>query len=452
MPAASVVQPLNYHRKQAAYYLSDARFNIVPAGRRSGKTAIAKRRLRKKALMHQGDWGWRYIAAAPTHAQAKRIYWNDFLRLFPEEIRHETSKSELTITLLNGAVIQVLGMDEPARVEGSPVGHLLCDEYGNMKPEAWSENLRPTLTDTQGSADFIGAPEGRNHYYDMWLDALDMKGSSDGEWSAHTWTTEEVLALYLGEEIAAKEIKSAKASMDRMTYAQEYLAEFISFSGLAYYEWDRMKHARERLYYDPTQPLAVCFDFNREPGIAIYAQEQQYEGSNALVSNRFTAVVGEAYISKGSNTPAVCRQIIKDWRDKLKGDMLIYGDSTGGIKTTQSTQGSDWDLVIAELRPVFGDRLRMRVEPNPRERVRVNSMNSRLRSADGRIHMLVDPMRAPHLVRDFEGTLVKDDGSGEIDKDKDGRRWSHMTDALGYYIHTKYPVGDGGETMLQRVA
>lgn len=443
MPASTVLEPLRYTRDQARYLLSEARFNVVPAGRRGGKTAIAKRRLRKKAMRFRGSFGTRLIAGAPTHAQAKRIYWRDFKLMFPKEWRLDISESDLSITLLNGAIVQVMGMDEPARAEGAPCIHFLLDEYGNMKPGVWTENLRPMLTDTQGTADIIGAPEGRNHYYEMWLDAL---GDRTGEWATHTWWTESVLPMYLGEAAAIREIKSARNSMDKLTYAQEYRAEFIAFSGLAYYNWARELHTKERVHYNPHYPLMLCFDFNRSPGVAVIAQELMYRGRLTQVSESITAVIGEVFIERNSTTPSVCRKIIQDWSHH-KGEVLLYGDSTGGAKSTSSTEGSDWDLIDAHLRPVFGERLSNMVTTNPLERVRVNAMNSRLLTADGQVHMLVDPVKCPRLIRDFEATVVKEGGAGEIDKEKDSKRWSHITDALGYMVASRHPIqaaDDGG--------
>ena len=53
------------------------RFPLVPAGRRSGKTERFKRFLVKQANRIVGQ----YFAAAPTHGQAVKIFWNDLLSL-----------------------------------------------------------------------------------------------------------------------------------------------------------------------------------------------------------------------------------------------------------------------------------------------------------------------------------------------------------------------------------
>ena len=86
------------------------------------------------------------------------------------------------------------------------------------------------------------------------------------------------------------------------------------------------------------------------------------------------------------------------------------------------------------------DRVYFRVPlSNPRERDRVNSVNSRLLNTKGEIRMMVDPTKAPQTVRDFEGVVVIEGGSGEIDKHVDPER-THLSDAVGYHLWQEYPV------------
>jgi hypothetical protein len=55
------------------------------------------------------------------------------------------------------------------------------------------------------------------------------------------------------------------------------------------------------------------------------------------------------------------------------------------------------------------------------------------------VKLQIDPRRAPHLVRDFEGVTVVEGGSGEIDKSSNPDL-THLTDAIGYYLFRKWPV------------
>jgi hypothetical protein len=118
----------------------------------------------------------------------------------------------------------------------------------------------------------------------------------------------------------------------------------------------------------------------------------------------------------------------------------VYGDATGGAQGSARVQGSDWQLVRNELTPVFGRNLSFRVpSTNPRERVRVNAVNSRLKSADGTVRLMVDPTKCPNVVKDFEGVRLLEGGSGEIDKKADPLL-SHWTDGIGYYCEREFPL------------
>lgn len=443
---------LKYHKEQARLFHTPSRFCIVPPGRRSGKTEIAKRRLATSAMTCQLADGW-YIAAAPTHGQAKRIYWNDLKRLVPKWMMAKApSESELTIYLLNGAQITVMGMDAPERLEGRPVDGIVLDEYANMRREVWTANVRPALSTPgrpPGWAWLVGVPEGRNHYYELYRKAMRCRAEAAKRGMRPAW---DVFHWPSWDIIDAAEIQSAKEDLDEQTFRQEYGGEFVSYEGLAYYPFKHEIHAATRLLYDPTKPIALCFDFNVSPGVAVVVQEQEYQGplSRKGVAKEVTGVIGEIYIPRHSNTEKVCRALISRW-GQHQGDVICYGDATGGSSGSAKVQGSDWDLIWLQLRPVFGNRLKTRVPAaNPKERVRVNAMNSRLRSADGTVRMLIDPVAAPHVVRCVADTPLLEGGSGEIDKEADDTL-THMSDALGYYVEKRFPVRGGSMTLTTSV-
>jgi hypothetical protein len=106
---------LKPHPEQIRLINSPARFKVVPAGRRSGKTERAKRNLIIQALKEssQGEWlDYRYFAAAPTRDQAKAIWWSDLKAMVPAWMREGRSReSDLTIRLITGAGIVVVGLD-----------------------------------------------------------------------------------------------------------------------------------------------------------------------------------------------------------------------------------------------------------------------------------------------------------------------------------------------------
>ena len=369
----------------------------------------------------------RFFAAAPTRDQAKRIWWDCLKAMVPKWAMHgKPSESELVIRFRNGSSIWVVGMDKPERIEGSPWDGGVLDEFANMKPHTWGAHVRPALSDRLGWCDLIGVPEGRNHYYDMAeaAKARMLELGTDSDWGFYTWKSADVLP--------PEEVEAARRDLDPLTFQQEYEASFVNFVGQAYYPFSDQHKAK--LEYNPKAPLIVCLDFNVEPGVAWISQEMRLP-----IGNDGTGVVGEVYIPRNSNTPAVCRKLIEDWGEH-GGKVKVYGDATGGARGSAKVAGSDWDLVTEALRGHFGQRVSFHVpKSNPTERARVNAVNSRLLSGDGTIRLQVDPTRAPHVVRDFEGVRTLEGGSGEIDKKSDPNL-THITDAGGYYIVREFPI------------
>ena len=428
MPFLPRLTPLRPHLIQQEWINSTARFHVVTAGRRSGKTEIAKRKLVHRAMTVQcGYDDPRFFAGAPTRDQAKAIFWKDLKAMIhPKLLRGPPQETDLCINLFNGAELHVVGMDRPERIEGRSWDGGVLDEFGNMKAQAWSENVRPALSDRLGWCDLIGVPEGRNHYYDLWRYAT---SGLDEDWRGFTWPSADILP--------PQEVEAARRVLDELTFQQEFFGSFVSFEGRAYYPFQEADHCG-MLAYNPGAPLILCFDFNVEPGVAVVLQEQ-FLPNGMPEGLTGTGIIGEVHIPHNSNTPAVCRRIVQDWGTH-EGEVYCYGDATGGSRGSAKVQGSDWELIKQELLPVFRERLSFRVgRANPPERTRVNAVNSRLKAADGGEWMMVDPAAAPNVVRDFEGVRLLAGGSGEIDKRADPKL-SHLTDAIGYYLHTTFPV------------
>lgn len=427
--------PLRHVEAQWQYSAARNRFIVVPAGRRSGKTEKAKRKLVRRALRaYRLAHGFtaRFFAAAPTRQQAKRIFWKDLKDMTAPFWRRKPSESELTI-YLPFAEIVVLGLDAPERIEGSPWDGGVLDEYANMKPTVWPDHVRPALADRAGWCDFTGVPEGRNHYYTLAKEAqARMQADGDrSEWAFFTWFSSEVLP--------ASEIESNRRDLDPLVFQQEFEASFVNFTGRAYYAFTDANLAPVRRLYRPEQPLIVCYDFNVAPGVAAIAQELTMPDTLRPA----TCVLGEVWIPNNSNTEAVNRKIVQDW-GAHPGRVQVYGDATGGARRTSSTSGSDWDLVRRDLRATFGGRVSFHVpQANPSERARVNAVNTRCRSALGVRRLFVDALHAPHVVADLEGVRTLDGGSGEIDKAHD-KKLTHISDALGYYVEREFPVPRAG--------
>jgi len=138
---------------------SPARFKVVIAGRRWGKTHLALRELARVARMpYRNCW---YIA--PTYRMCKQILWEPLkAKLSGLNWVAKINESDLTIVLRNGSRISLRGADNPDSLRGVSLDVAIFDEFAWIDDAAWTSVIRPTLSDRKGSAMFISTPMGRN--------------------------------------------------------------------------------------------------------------------------------------------------------------------------------------------------------------------------------------------------------------------------------------------------
>ena len=164
-----IVELPSLHKAQQQVANSDARWKILCAGRRFGKTRLGVQMCMDVALRGGRAW-W----VAPTFSIA-RVGWRDIAasaKSFPREIEPNVSLANMQIDLHSGGSIAVRSADNPQRLRGEGLDFLVMDEAAFVKPEVWQEVLRPTLTERKGSALFISTPIGRNNwFYDLWEQA-----------------------------------------------------------------------------------------------------------------------------------------------------------------------------------------------------------------------------------------------------------------------------------------
>ena len=215
---------LKLHPKQLEVYEHKARFKVIAAGRRWGKSRLAAVEILTKALQDKGRVNGYDVPlqnmevwyVAPTFDQAKDIIWG-LLKNLAKDIIVKTWENDGRIKLVNGRSIQIKGSDRPDRLRGVGLSHVVLDEFASMKPDTWDVILRPTLADVAGSATFIGTPLGKNHFYDLWMLAQSRRQKL---W--HAWHFESKDNPYLPRE----EIRMAKETMPREVFKQEFEASF----------------------------------------------------------------------------------------------------------------------------------------------------------------------------------------------------------------------------------
>jgi predicted phage terminase large subunit-like protein len=249
------------HPAQLEIFNSPARFKVVSAGRRFGKSRLAAWILIIKALQSESKDVF-YIG--PTFQQAKDIMWSMLKELLDgTELIAQTHENTATMTLVNGRRISLKGSDRPDTLRGIGLSYVVLDEYASMKVEVWEQIIRPTLADVKGGALFIGTPAGKNHFYDIWQEAKDEKKE---DWEAFQYTSIDNPIL------DPEEIKTARDTMSTQAFRQEFEASFVSFTGGIF--------KQEWIKYDKEEPKEGNYVIAVDPaGFEKVEKERGLKGS-----------------------------------------------------------------------------------------------------------------------------------------------------------------------------
>ena len=199
---------------QQEVFKDPTRFKVVAAGRRCGKSRLAATTLIIEALKCPPGSAVLYVA--PTNGQARQIIW-DVLMEIGREVIANSHINQMDITMINGAKIYVRGADRPDTLRGVSLTYAVLDEVADIKPEAWEQVIRASLSDKKGRAIFIGTPKGRNWFYDLYKLG---QNETDPDWKSWHFTTKD------NPLIDPTEIESAKKTLSSFAFKQEYLASF----------------------------------------------------------------------------------------------------------------------------------------------------------------------------------------------------------------------------------
>ena len=388
-------------KPQETVTLDNHRFRVVIAGRRFGKTHLAIRELCYYAKApDQEVW---YVA--PTYKMAKNIVWKKLKnRLTDLNWVAKHNETELSLLLKNGSTISLKGADNYDSLRGVGLNFIVLDEFADIDPEAWYETLRPTLSDKQGRALFIGTPKGIGNWaYEIYQKALE-----NDSWSSYTFTTIE------GGNVPLEEIEAAKQDLDTRTFRQEYMATFETFAGRIYYAFDR---ALNVVKYEGNTPDAVYvgMDFNIDP-------------MSAVVATRIgdtLHIIDEVRLFS-SNT----QEIVDELKQRFpRSKLWVYPDPAGNQRKTSAGGQTDINILTNAGFVVKAPRTHTPV------RDRINAVNSRLCDSTGVRRLYIDP-KCKYTIEGLERQTYKE-GSSQPDKDSG---YDHMNDALGYMIDYLFPV------------
>ena len=228
--------PFTYTPAQLKVKESKARFKILRAGRKFGKTTFAER----IALDHLGPPRSSVWHIAPTYKQAKLISWEKFKRIIPAEaMGKKPNDTDLIITLKNGSQLFLMGSDEADSLRGPEPSCVTLEEAAYHKDGVWSKVIRPNLMPKSAPAYFITTPAGYNWFKDLEDEARRIIALGDKAWAIFHFT------CYDNPHIPRQEIEDARKDCDtEEIWRQEYLAEYESSVGRVFSAFSDARHIK----------------------------------------------------------------------------------------------------------------------------------------------------------------------------------------------------------------
>lgn len=210
---------LHAGQRQAA--AAARRFNVLRCGRRWGKTKFGVHRLLtgSKSLLdpHGYPAGW----FAPSSKYVDEV-WDELITRTDPLIAYKNRQAG-RIKFITGSSIDFWAMGENKEVaRGRRYARVIIDEAAHIRylREAWERSVRPTLTDFQGEAWFISTPAGLGYFAE-----LDARGYSESEpdWMAMQMPSSS------NPHLSPDELEIARRELPELVFAQEYLADFVTF-------------------------------------------------------------------------------------------------------------------------------------------------------------------------------------------------------------------------------
>lgn len=279
----------------------------------------------KKEMKRREFW-----IVGPEYSDAEkefRVAYNELSRLEVPFDKPGTYNDpiggNMHISLWDGAFqIHAKSAKYPDTLVGEGLSGAIMAEAAKLKPSVWVKYIRPTLSDFKGWSLHTSTPEGKNHFYDLYKLGQDPGNPDWASWRMPAWVnpyvyrnpTKRAHVRYL-QKLMKDELRNLKLEDDSLTeqadiqaalaaeavgrlkalvirhgldiddeildllsstsaeaFNQEIGAEFTSFTGRVFKDFDEEIHVGD-LPYNPKWPTFACADYGfRNPNVWLVIQ------------------------------------------------------------------------------------------------------------------------------------------------------------------------------------
>lgn len=411
------------HYKQGQSIMSKKRFVGACAGTGGGKTTSGGLWFLQQ-LQDYVDAGnindFVGFIVAPTNKILRRATMPCFLDIFDTSQFAGKYTPSRNIYKLPGdlGVIYALSADNPESLVGSQAHAIWLDEGGQCSQAVWDELQQRT-----------GVHEGRilitsTPYRANWFktEIVDRAAQGDPDYSCFIWSSIENPAY------PKAEYERAKRTLPSQLFEMRYNARFTMSEGRVYYGFSPEETVRPCSYYNH-KTIIVSSDFNVNPMAWILAHR---DGDVLEVFDE---------LNIGNTTTAWTLDLLWAKYQNHKGNFQFFGDASSKNRHT-STTITDFMAIANDPRFSGLGRSIHYLEKNPSVLDRYAAVNGKLKSADGKRTLYIDPS-CTKLIKDLESCFYK-----EKTRQLDTRgNCGHATDALGYCVHRIWPIQTKNEAL-----
>ena len=268
---------LGYEPREAfiAFHMRRERWAALVCHRRAGKTVACVADLVDAALRCEKKNG-RFAYIAPLYTQAKDVAWTYLKEMVAPIPGVQINESELRVDFPhNGARVRLYGADNADRMRGLYFDGVVLDEPADMRPSVWGQVIRPTLSDRQGWAAFIGTPKGHNEFYYTYERARKVPG----------WFVMMLRASTSGL-LPQSELDDARSTMTAEQYEQEYECSFEAAILGAYFGKEMADALRDGrigdVPYDPDLECYTAWDLGKGANMPVWIWQPTRHGPNCI--------------------------------------------------------------------------------------------------------------------------------------------------------------------------
>jgi len=400
-----------YHPGQAQVFRERQRFNVVNCGRRWGKTVLARDLLLGVDEVDNGAVnGFPVAYFAPTYKmtmdtwRAMNIMCRDFIK-----VRHT---DEMYLELYGGGTIRFWSLDNPDSARGPFYKRAIVDEAAIVHDlkYAWNDVIRATLVDLEGDGWLFSTPKGKlNYFWD--LAQRHLKFDNWAYWQMPTASN---------PHIKAAEIEEARLTLDPVTFAQEWLASFVTDTLDSFaYCYNEANH-NGTTQVNPRLNVYLSFDFNKNP---ITCGVFQHDPVNLKWSRGI-----EQIKLPNSDIYKLCDYIRAKYG---RYNLMITGDATGKGSSALVQDNLNYYTVIKKQLSLANGQIKV---PTINPRIKENRVlvNSFLYHAD----FVMDKENCKALAFDLEHARVLPDGGLDKTDRNDPTKQLDALDCFRYYLNT----------------